>query len=86
MLVESRFKIVALTEVVENDSAEGVKASDVTLDTSRSLCFSVDNIGVNVGSMTGRIVVFKSMCWAPADADIVSVDSDVLAAVALLTV
>jgi hypothetical protein len=56
-------KVVAFDIVLLIDSAEGVKASGGTVVTSRSTCCSViDDIVVNMGSMTGRIVVFKSMC------------------------
>jgi hypothetical protein len=56
-------KVVAFDTVLLIDSTGGVKASGGTVDTSRSTCCSViDDIVVNMGSMTGRIVVFKSMC------------------------
>jgi hypothetical protein len=56
-------EVVAFDIVLLIDSTGGVKASGGTVDTSRSTCCSViDVIVVNMGSMTGRIVVFKSMC------------------------
>lgn len=60
--LDSRSKVVALNKVLENGSTDGVKASDGAAVISRSLCFSVGDVGINVGSMTGRIVVVKSMC------------------------
>lgn len=53
---------VAFDLVLEIDSTGIVKPSGGAAVTSRSMCFSVDDIVVNMGSMTGRIVVVKSMC------------------------
>ena len=53
---------IAFIIVLENNSTEDLKASDGAAVKSRSMCFSVGDIGVDVGSMTGRNVVVKSMC------------------------